>query len=133
MRQISAIIPARNEEDNIEACVASLAAQPEIGEIIVVNDHSTDRTGEILARLSQTVLKLKILESTALPVGWIGKNHAVWLGAQRANCEWLLFTDADTVHLPGSARHALDDAHNFDAALVSYSPSKLRNRLPNAR
>ena len=125
MPQISAIIPARNEEENIEACVASLTAQPEIGEIIVVNDQSTDRTGEILARLSQTVPKLKILESAALPAGWIGKNHAVWLGAQLANCEWLLFTDADTVHLPGSAARALDDAHNFDAALVSYSPEQI--------
>ena len=91
MPQISAIIPARDEEDNIEACVASLATQTEIGEIIVVNDQSTDRTGEILARLSQTVPKLKILESTSLPAGWIGKNYAVWLGVQHANCEWLLF------------------------------------------
>lgn len=125
MSQISAIIPARNEEDNIESCVASLATQPEIVEIIVVNDQSTDRTGEILARLSQTVPKLKVLESTSLPAGWIGKNHAAWLGAQAANSEWLLFTDADTVHLPGSATHALDDAHSFDAALVSYSPEQI--------
>ncbi|HLW43042.1 MAG TPA: glycosyltransferase, partial [Candidatus Acidoferrales bacterium] len=67
MPQISAIIPARNEEDNIEACVASLAGQPEIGEIIVVNDQSTDRTGEILARLAKTIPNLKILESASLP------------------------------------------------------------------
>lgn len=125
MPHISAIIPARNEEDNIEACIASLAAQQEVAEIIVVNDQSTDRTGEILARLSQTVSKLKVLESASLPAGWIGKNHAAWLGAQAARCEWLLFTDADTVHLPGSAIHALDDAHNFDAALVSYSPEQI--------
>lgn len=129
MPEISAIIPARNEEDAIEACVASLAAQPEIGEIIVVNDQSTDRTAEILARLSQIVPKLKILESTALPAGWIGKNHAVWLGAQLANGEWLLFTDADTVHLPGSAVRALDDARDFDAALVSYSPEQITQSL----
>jgi cellulose synthase/poly-beta-1,6-N-acetylglucosamine synthase-like glycosyltransferase len=127
MPQISAIVPARNEEDNIEACVTSLATQPEIAEIIVVNDQSTDRTGEILARLRQTVSKLKVLESTSLPAGWIGKNHAVWLGAQQANCEWLLFTDADTVHLADSAARALDDAHNFDAALVSYSPEQITN------
>ncbi len=129
MPQISAIIPARNEEDNIEACIASLTTQPEIAEIIVVNDQSTDRTGEMLARLSRTVPKLKILESTSLPAGWIGKNHAAWLGAQAANGDWLLFTDADTVHLPGSARHALDDAHNFDAALVSYSPEQITRSI----
>ena len=125
MPQISAIIPARNEEDNIEASVASLAAQPEIAEMIAVNDQSSDRTGEILARLSKTTDKLKILDSTTLPAGWIGKNHAAWLGAQASNCEWLLFTDADTVHLSGSARHALEDARAFNAALVSYSPEQV--------
>jgi len=129
MPQISAIIPARNEEDNIESCVASLATQTEIGEVIVVNDQSTDRTGEILARLSQTVPKLKNLESTSLPAGWIGKNHAVWLGVQHANCEWLLFSDADTVHLPCSAARALDDARIFQAALVSYSPEQITGSL----
>ncbi|MGH9864956.1 MAG: glycosyltransferase [Candidatus Acidiferrales bacterium] len=129
MPQISAIIPARDEEDNIEASVASLAAQPEIIEIIAVNDQSTDRTGEILARLSKTIPKLKILESTALPVGWVGKNHAVWLGAQAAGCEWLLFTDADTVHLSGSAHRALEDAGAFQAALVSYSPEQIMQSL----
>ncbi|MHB8411648.1 MAG: glycosyltransferase family 2 protein [Candidatus Acidiferrales bacterium] len=125
MPEISAIIPARDEEDNIEASVASLASQAEIAEIIVVNDQSTDRTGEILARLSKTVPKLKILESGALPAGWIGKNHAVWLGAQAAKCEWLLFTDADTVHFTGSANQALEDARACDAALVSYSPEQI--------
>ena len=125
MPQISAIVPARNEEDNIESCVASLAAQTEIGEIIVVNDQSTDRTGEILSHLSQTVSKLKVLESTSLPTGWMGKNHAAWLGAQATNGEWLLFTDADTVHLPGSAHQALGDARVFQAALVSYSPEQI--------
>jgi len=125
MPQISAIIPARNEEDNIEASVVSLAAQPEIAEIIVVNDQSTDRTGEILAHLSKTVPQLIVLESTALPVGWIGKNHAVWFGAQAAKCEWLLFTDADTVHLADSAHQALEDARAYDAALVSYSPEQI--------
>ena len=125
MPEISAIIPARDEEENIEASVASLASQAEIAEIIVVNDESTDRTGEILARLSKTVPKLKLLESAALPAGWVGKNHAVWLGAQAAKCEWLLFTDADTVHLPGSAHKAVEDARAGDAALVSYSPEQI--------
>jgi len=125
MPEISAIIPARDEEANIEASVVSLASQAEITEIIVVNDQSTDRTGEILARLSKTIPKLKIIESAELPAGWIGKNHAVWIGAQAAKCEWLLFTDADTVHLPGSAHRALGNAHACDAAFVSYSPEQI--------
>ncbi|MGH9780609.1 MAG: glycosyltransferase, partial [Candidatus Acidiferrales bacterium] len=125
MPQISAIIPARDEQDNIEESVASLAALPEIAEIIVVNDQSTDHTGEILARLSKTFPNLKILEPTALLAGWTGKNHAAWLGAQAAHCEWLLFTDADTVHFQGAAKRALQDARAFAAALVSYSPEQV--------
>lgn len=125
MPQISAIIPARNEEANIEASVASLASQPEIAEIIVVNDESTDHTCEILARLSKNLSKLKLLEAGVLPAGWVGKNHAACLGAQAAKCEWLLFTDADVVHFAGSARQALEDARVLDAALVSYSPEQI--------
>lgn len=125
MPQISAIIPARDEEDNIEASVASLATLPEISEIIVINDQSTDRTGEILARASKTIPQLRIIESVALPPGWVGKNHAAWLGAQAAKCEWLFFSDADTVHLSGAAHRALEDARAFDAALVSYSPEQI--------
>ncbi len=124
MPPISAIIPARNEEANIEAAIRSLATQDEIAEIIVVDDQSTDRTPEILSRLAGEIPKLKILRATELPHGWTGKNRALWLGAQFAKCGWLLFTDADTVHLPGSAAHALRDAQTNSAALVSYSPEQ---------
>ncbi|HEU5411158.1 MAG TPA: glycosyltransferase [Candidatus Acidoferrales bacterium] len=124
MPQISAIIPARNEEENIEAAVSSLAPQNEIAEIIVVDDQSTDRTPEILSRLAHAIPKLKILRSGGLPSGWTGKNHALWLGAQAAKSDWLLFTDADTVHLPGSAARVFSDARTHNAALVSYSPEQ---------
>ena len=124
MPQISAIIPARNEQENIEAAVSSLAPQNQVAEIIVVDDQSTDRTPEILSRLASAIPKLKILRSGGLPVGWTGKNHALWLGAQSAKNDWLLFTDADTVHLPGSTARALDDARVHDSALVSYSPEQ---------
>ena len=124
MPQISAIIPARNEEENIEAAVSSLAPQKEIAEIIVVDDQSTDRTPEILSRLARVIPKLKTLRSGGLPSNWTGKNHALWLGAQAAKNDWLLFTDADTAHLPGSAARALSDARTHNAALVSYSPEQ---------
>lgn len=124
MPPISAIIPARNEEDNIETAVRSLAAQPEIVEIIVVDDQSTDRTPDILSRLRSAIPKLKTFTSGELPAGWTGKNHALWLGAQEAKCDWLLFTDADTMLLEGAAARALEDARAHDAALVSYSPEQ---------
>ena len=121
---ISAIIPARNEEATIARAVESVAAQPEGGEIIVVNDQSIDQTGAILADLAARIPKLRILNTHELPAGWTGKNHAASLGAAVARGEWLLFTDADTYHLPGSAGRALASAAEHDAALISFSPEQ---------
>jgi glycosyltransferase involved in cell wall biosynthesis len=121
---VSAIVPARNEEATIASAVESLAAQPEIQEIIVVNDQSTDGTAAELKRLSTRLAQLRILETTAVPSGWVGKNYAVSLGAAWATGDWLLFTDADGVHLPGSTARALADAAATGAGLVSYSPEQ---------
>src|SRR5271170_6836900 len=121
---VSAIIPARNEEDSIARAVESVAAQPEIAEIIVVDDQSTDRTVAILTELAGRIPKLKILHARELPLGWVGKNYAVALGADVAQGDWLLFTDADTCHMPGSTRRALTDAVDHNAVLVSYSPEQ---------
>ncbi len=122
---VSAIIPARNEEASIARAVESVAAQPEIGEVIVVDDQSTDGTGAILAELASRIPKLKILNTgDTLPPGWAGKNYAVSIGAAVATGDWLLLTDADTYHLHGSTRRALCDAVEHDAVLVSYSPEQ---------
>ncbi len=121
---VSAIVPARNEESNIARAVVSLTAQPEIAEIIVINDQSTDRTAAVLAELAPGVPQLCVLETQELPAGWVGKNYAVSLGAARAGGDWLLFTDADAEHLPGSTARALADAQTSGAALVSYSPEQ---------
>jgi glycosyltransferase involved in cell wall biosynthesis len=121
---VSAIIPARNEADSIARAVESVAAQPEIAEIIVVDDQSTDCTAVILVELAARISKLKILHTRALPSGWVGKNYAVALGADVAQGDWLLFTDADTCHMPGSTRRALADAVDHNAVLVSYSPEQ---------
>jgi glycosyltransferase involved in cell wall biosynthesis len=123
--RISAIVPARNEEAVIAACVESLAQQPEIAEILVVNDQSTDRTAEIVRGLIPKLPQVRLLETTGLPTGWIGKNHAVWLGAQQAKGDWLLFTDADAVHEKDSAAKALQIAAQSNAALVSFSPEQI--------
>jgi GT2 family glycosyltransferase len=122
---ISAIIPARNEEASIGRAVESIASQPEIGEVIVVNDQSTDGTGGILSQLAARLPKLRVLATDDLPASWIGKNYAARIGAEAAHGDWLLFTDADTYHLSGSSRRALADAADHDAALVSYSPEQI--------
>ena len=121
---VSAIVPARDEETTIAAAVESLAAQPEIKEIIVINDQSTDGTAAELERLSVRCPQLRVLHTNTLPSGWVGKNYAVSLGAAQATGNWLLFTDADGVHLPGSTARALADAAATGAGLVSYSPEQ---------
>jgi len=90
----------------------------------VVDDESTDGTAQVLAGLAAVEPKLRVLDAGPLPAGWVGKNHAAWLGAERATGQWLLFTDADAVHLPGSAARALSDADQHGAAVISYSPAQ---------
>jgi glycosyltransferase involved in cell wall biosynthesis len=122
---VSAIVPARNEEAAIAACVQSLAVQAEIGEILVVNDQSTDATASTVKKLTEQIPRLRLLETGELPPGWVGKNNAVWLGAREAQGEWLLFTDADAVHEKDSAAKALAVAAQENAALISFSPEQV--------
>jgi len=121
---ISVIIPARNEESVIAACVRSVAVQPEVLEIVVVNDQSTDRTAEIVHNLIPEIPKMRLLETAELPAGWVGKNNAVWLGAQNAKGKWLLFLDADAVLAEGATAKAFKLAEENSAALVSFSPGQ---------
>jgi glycosyltransferase involved in cell wall biosynthesis len=122
---ISAIVPARNEEAMVAACVESLARQPEIGEIIVVNDDSTDGTAAVLRHMQEKIPQLRVVNSEGLPAGWVGKNRAAWVGAREARLPWLLFTDADSEHLPGSAARALQLEAEHEVPLVSFSPVQL--------
>jgi glycosyltransferase involved in cell wall biosynthesis len=122
---VSAIVPARNEEAVIAACISSLACQPEIAEILVVNDQSTDATADIVRSLTAKIPKLRLLESGGLPEGWVGKNHALWVGVQKAKRDWLLFTDADAEHQQDSLSRALKIAQEQNAALVSFSPEQV--------
>jgi glycosyltransferase involved in cell wall biosynthesis len=125
---VSAIVPARNEAAVIAACLQSLAVQREIGEILVVNDQSTDATAAIVTREMQNIPKLRLLETCELPTGWVGKNNAVWLGAREARGEWLLFTDADAIHNADTAAQALAIAAREHAVLVSFSPEQIMER-----
>ena len=125
---VSVIVPARNEEGVIAACVESLVAQEEITEVIVVNDESSDRTAEIVRELAVRNPKVRLLETNGPPDGWVGKNYAVAVGAREAKSEWLLFTDADAEHLAGSTAQALEKASGTGAALVSFSPEQVTQR-----
>jgi chlorobactene glucosyltransferase len=122
--RVSVVIPARDEEANIEHVVRSIAIQDGVAEILVVNDQSTDRTGEILERLKLEFPKLRVLSTDPLPDGWTGKAHAVAMGARAARAEWLLLTDADTEHLPGSLESLLTRAMTEGIDLLSISPGQ---------
>src|ERR1700728_559511 len=123
---VSVIIPARNEEVSLASCLESLVAQVGVAfEIIVVDDHSTARTRAIADSFSNAQTRLRVIEAGTLPVGWTGKNNAVATGARAARGEWLLFTDADTIHLPGSLARSLAEAKRRGAALLSYSPEQI--------
>jgi len=127
--EVSIIVPARNEEGNIGACLESMTAQTDVpSEIIVVDDSSSDRTREIV----ESFRGVRLLRAEPLPgadAGRLesrrtGKNHALIAGAKEARGNWVLFTDADTVHLPGSLARALDEAKKEKADLLSYSPEQ---------
>jgi glycosyltransferase involved in cell wall biosynthesis len=118
---VSIIVPARNEEACLGMCLASLVSQAGVPfEIIVVDDESTDRTRAI----AQSFPGVHVIEPPPLPAGWTGKNNAVTAGARDARGQWLLFTDADTVHKPGSLARAVAETKEHHADLLSYSPEQ---------
>ncbi len=125
--EVSIIVPARNEEASLGACLESLTAQTGVAfETIVVDDGSTDRTRDI----AQSFAGVRVISPGTLPKdptgkSWTGKNNAVVAGAGEARAPWLLFTDADTIHLPGSLERALAEAKKEQADLLSYSPEQI--------
>ena len=98
---LSVVIPARDEGATIGRAVASLLSQdyPKL-EVITVDDRSTDSTAEQLREIARSDGRLAVISVTELPPGWLGKNHALSIGAARASGAWLLFTDADVVFAP---------------------------------
>jgi len=121
--RLSVLVPARNEERNIEACVTSLLAQeyPDF-EIIVLDDHSTDGTRQILNRLVRTGDRLAVLDGAPLPGGWLGKHWACHQLHQAATGDLLLFVDADTSHAPDMLRASVSALLAERADLVTAFP-----------
>jgi glycosyltransferase involved in cell wall biosynthesis len=106
--RLSVVVPARDEGPTIARAVESLLAQdyPDL-DVIVVDDRSSDATADVLRELAARDRRLRVLRVDHLPPGWIGKNHALWRGADGAPGEWLLFTDADVVFAQGALRRAV--------------------------
>jgi len=125
---VSVLVPMRNEEKNAEACINSLLLldYPEY-EIVVLNDDSTDNTGNILTELSKKNNKLRVIENHGLPPGWMGKTYACTLLAEEAKGEFLLFTDADVYHNSKSLKNIVKLSLEYNADLLSAVPEQIMN------
>ena len=121
--RVSLVAPARNEERNIEQAVRSLLKidYPDL-QITLVNDRSTDSTGQILDRLAKEFSQLNVVHLTELPAGWLGKNHAMQLGKERSDGEWILFTDADVIFEPTTLKRAIRYAQENQVDHLAATP-----------
>jgi hypothetical protein len=130
---LTVIAAAKDERERVEAAARSLLAQDYTGlHLLVVDDRSTDGTGEILDRLAAEDPRLEVEHVTALPPGWIGKCHALARAAARARTEWLLFTDGDVVLAPDAARRAVALAIREGADHVAIAPDIVVESLGEA-
>nr|BBH94186.1 glycosyl transferase [Thermogemmatispora argillosa] len=109
--RVSIVVPVRNEEQHLGACLSSLLAQdyPDF-EVWAIDDGSTDATPALLAIWQQRDSRLRVTRVDELPPGWAGKAHALHTGATLASGDWLLFTDADTRHAPQALRRMMAHA-----------------------
>lgn len=130
--ELTVIVPARNEEECLGACLESLVAQSEaifeLGrewELIVVDDHSTDRTVEI----ARGFAGVTVMQAGEVEQGWTGKTNAIWTAARKARGRWLLFTDADTIHEAGDLHRAIHEAARHKVGMLSYSPRQIVSGL----
>jgi len=105
---LSVVLAARDEEATLAPALASLLALdfPDL-EVLVVDDRSTDATPAVLAALAARHPALRVLRIETLPPGWLGKTHALAMGAAAARGDWILFTDADVHFAPDALRRAM--------------------------
>lgn len=121
---LSVLIPARNEQTNIGECVESILQNDyPILEIIVIDDGSTDRTGDIVEEMQQNHGILQLVRIRELRPGWSGKNHALYSGVQKSRGDYLLFIDADVRLGPGCITRTMNCALGYDSDLLTMYPS----------
>lgn len=120
---VSVLIPARNEERNLKALLTSLVNQnyPNY-EVILIDDNSEDKTYEIAQSFANKHTNFKVLGSLKLAEGWTGKNYTCYQLQQHAKGDYLLFTDADTIHKKNSIRKAVTAAMNENSDLLTLLP-----------
>jgi glycosyltransferase involved in cell wall biosynthesis len=120
---VTAIIPAKDEEATLGACLAAVSAQtyPRL-EIVVVDDRSTDGTAAIARVAAAADPRVRVMTIDELPPGWTGKTHALACAAGEARGDWLWFLDADTTFVPENLAIVMEYARTQGAGLVSLLP-----------
>jgi hypothetical protein len=120
---VSVLIPARNEERSIaESVAAALASRGVDLEVVVLDDHSEDRTAEIVSWIAARDPRVRLETAPALPAGWCGKQHACAVLARRARNPVLVFMDADVRLTPDGLARAAAFLERSGAGLVSGVP-----------
>jgi chlorobactene glucosyltransferase len=128
---VSVLIPARNEEENIETCLKSLQKQDYSNfEILVLDDNSKDRTAELVSAMAAKDDRIRLIKGEPLPEGWAGKPFACYQLAEKARGSWLLFIDADTTHAPHMLRSTLSLALELKPSMLSGFPRQMAESLP---
>lgn len=121
---VSILIPARNEEKNIEKCIESVLSQTyKNKEIIVLNDHSEDRTGELVFKYKSE--NVKLIHGRALPSGWLGKNWACHQLSEKAAGEIFLFIDADVILSKYAVESAVSRLAKTNTVMLSVFPTQI--------
>lgn len=125
--RVSVLVPARNEAETISECVHSLMRQAYLNtEVIVLDDASTDGTSATLDALAQRYPRLRVIHANeAPPAGWNGKSYACQRLADAASGDWLLFTDADTIHSRYSVALGTAQAQTLRVSFLSAFPYQL--------
>lgn len=124
--RISVIIPAHNEADSITACLERVCTQDyPVAQVIVANDRSTDATAQAVRDFATNHRQVQSFDITALPAGRLGKAHALYLAADRADGDWLVFTDADVVWHPALLRTVMALTAREQLDFVSLWPNTL--------
>ncbi|OGO43603.1 MAG: hypothetical protein A2Z05_06415 [Chloroflexi bacterium RBG_16_60_22] len=128
---VSVLVPARDEEMNIRACLESLQAQDYPNyEVLVLDDNSADGTGDIVEEISARDGRVRLVRGEPLPEDWAGKPFACYQLAEEAVGDWLLFVDADTTHAPHMLRSVLSLALELKTSLLSGFPRQLAGSFP---
>lgn len=124
--RIAVLIPARNEECNIGACVESVLASRDVElEVLVLDDASTDRTAEIVQAFALRDTRVRLVGTQSLPAGWNGKQRACWVLAQETTSSLLLFLDADVRIMPQTLTRCSAELRARNIALLSGFPRQI--------